>query len=80
MAECYLCKNNTRGYYHLPDGGCHHLKEKPLPKAEDGVCKYIELYDRETSEYKLMFDVAHSPNMYDFLNEIIEKRKNELQS
>lgn len=75
MAECFICKKNN-GYGGYVDGGCEHLKDKDILSPEDGICKYIELYDDDKLESIKNLDYQHSPNCIPYIKDIIEKRKN----
>lgn len=75
MAECFICKKNN-GYGGYRDGGCEHLKDEHILSPEDGICKYIELYDDDKLELIKNADDAHSPNCIPYIKSLVEKRKN----
>lgn len=75
MAECFICTKNN-GYGGYRDGGCEHLKDRDILSPEDGICKYIELYDDGILELIKNVDDAHSPDCIPYIKDIIEKRKN----
>ena len=53
-----------------------YLKDKDILSPEDGICKYIELYDDDKLESIKNLDYQHSPNCIPYIKDIIEKRKN----